>query len=277
MSLPAVAALALALPPSSAMAELPPPHGTRQHVSGVKTAQETAAKFPDVLRLVRTPHKLGRLLIKPSYRKGTPDSHCVDTPYLFWHEGRYRMFHNCYDGIGYRTIHASSDNLIDWERDGLVVDRGPPGSPTEFNAHITSVLRDSELYGRGDARLVERRLLGTWQAYPNEGREQGRGVIGIARGQGLRDWEFGPVILRPEDGADWEHGGLYKPCLVEHAGRFYIFYNAKNKLHWPWREQIGVAWSTDLKHWTRPEGIDEVNAKDRRGITVATSEPLRSP
>jgi hypothetical protein len=33
-----------------------------------------------------------------------------------------------------------------------------------------------------------------------------------------------------------------------------MFYNAKDRADGAWHEQIGVAWSDDLKHWTRYEG-----------------------
>ena len=66
-------------------------------------------------------------------------------------------------------------------------------------------------------------------------------------------WEIDPPCLTAEDGADWERGGLYKPCLVEERGTFYLFYNAKTAdKHW--REQTGVATSTDLKTWQRYAG-----------------------
>jgi hypothetical protein len=67
------------------------------------------------------------------------------------------------------------------------------------------------------------------------------------------NWEIGDVILRPEDGAEWERGGLYKPCLVEDGGTFYLFYNAKNSEK-NWHEQTGVATSRDLKNWKRYAG-----------------------
>ncbi|MCL5998566.1 MAG: hypothetical protein M1546_21295 [Chloroflexi bacterium] len=54
----------------------------------------------------------------------------------------------------------------------------------------------------------------------------------------------------PDAGA-WEHGGLYKSCLLELDGVFHLFYNAKNHMNWPWIEQTGVAISTDLKQWRR--------------------------
>ena len=43
-------------------------------------------------------------------------------------------------------------------------------------------------------------------------------------------WEIESPCLRPEDGMDWENGGLYKPCLLEHQVTYYLFYNAKMKL-----------------------------------------------
>ena len=40
---------------------------------------------------LRTPHKIGRLAIRPSYIKGEFDSHAVDCPFPFLHEGTYYM------------------------------------------------------------------------------------------------------------------------------------------------------------------------------------------
>ncbi len=205
----------------------------------------------DPVEKIRTPHKLGRLLIAPSYTPGDPDSHSVDCPFPFRHEGRYRMLLNCFDGIGYRTVLASSDDLLSWRRDGLLADRGPAGSETEFNAAIPAVLRDPELTGDGEATPVDGMLIGAWHGYPDRGQERGRGYIGIARGESLRRWRFGPVCLRADNGAAWERGGLYKPCLVAAGGRYWCFYNAKQRLDWPWQEQIGVAFSEDLERWTR--------------------------
>ena len=46
-----------------------------------------------------------------------------------------------------------------------------------------------------------------WHAYPNAGYEEGAAVIGLAWSDDLFHWERGPVILRAEDGAEWERGG----------------------------------------------------------------------
>jgi len=211
-------------------------------------------KSTDPIAAVRTPYKFDRPMLTATFHAGDFDSHAVDTPFLFRHEGRYRMLYGSFDGIGYRTGLASSDDLVTWQREGLVHDRGPAGSPTAFNVAINGLLRDVALMGPGDATVVDGRLLGVWHGYPERGQEQGRGYTGLARGDSLRRWTVEPPFLTAADGAAWERGGLYKPCLIRHDGRYFVFYNAKNTLEWPWHEQIGVAWSDDLRHWTRYEG-----------------------
>ena len=95
-----------------------------------------------------------------------------------------------------------------------------------------------------------------YHSYPGEGYEEGPAKIGLAHTNDptLTRWtRFEQPILSWEDGAEWERGGLYKSCLLQHEGTFYLFYNAKNAAS-PWVEQIGLATSTDLLHWTRYAG-----------------------
>jgi predicted GH43/DUF377 family glycosyl hydrolase len=129
------------------------------------------------------------------------------------------------------------------------------------------------LYSSGQLVPVDGRYLGTYHAYPNRGFEQGSAVIGLCRSKDLRHWEVDAPCLRPQDGAVWERGGLYKPCLVHYKETYYIFYNAKNDREGRWHEQTGVAISKDLKSWNRYTGnpvitngpagsVDEIFASD---------------
>jgi predicted GH43/DUF377 family glycosyl hydrolase len=204
-----------------------------------------------LLPRVRTPHKAGKLLITPSYRRGDFDSHAVDCPFLFSHAGAYAMTYVGWDSTGYRTGLARSADLLTWEKQGMVIDRGPRGSVTEYNAALTSILRENDLYSPGALRQVGGQYLGTYHAYPNPGYEAGPAVIGLCYSPDLRQWEMGPPILQPDPACAWEAGGLYKSWLVEHNGTYYIFYNAKNQTDGAWKEQTGVALSTDLTHWER--------------------------
>jgi len=201
----------------------------------------------DPIEAIRTPHKVDRLLVAPSYRRGEADSHSVDTPHLFWYEGRYRMLHNCFDGVGYRTGLASSDDLLAWDREGIVTERGEPGSDTELNAAVTSVLRETALLGRGDATPVDGRLLGTWHGHAREL---------AAFSDDLLSWRKADEILidvGPPGSIDDQYA--HKPGVIARDGVLYHFYGASRR-----KTQADV---------------DEVNAKDRRGIAVATSRPVK--
>lgn len=226
----------------------------------------------ELLARVRTPHKLPHLVVAPSYKKGEFDSHAVDCPFVFRHGSRFLMTYIGFDGIGYRTGLASSDDLLDWKKEGLLIDRGPKGSVTEFNVALTWILRENDLFGQGRLKRVHGKYLGVYHAYPNPGYEAGPAAIGLCWSIDLRQWRLDEPFLHAEDGADWERAGLYKACLFETGGRYYVFYNAKNRES-GWVEQIGFATSTDLKKWTRnptnpvlrvgPKGaIDDVFASD---------------
>ncbi len=158
-----------------------------------------------------------------------------------------------FDGIGYRTGLASSDNLVDWNNEGLLLDRGAKGSVTEFNAGLMWILRGNDLFGGGELRKVGGRYVATYQAYPDAGHEAGPGMIGICWSDDLHGWELDEPCLLAEDGDEWERAGLYKSCLVEHDGTYYMYYNAKNRSE-GWIEQIGVATSKDLVRWERNKG-----------------------
>ena len=222
---------------------------------------------------ISTPIKTNRLLIAPSYQPGAFDSHAVDCPFPFWHNGRFYMTFVGWDAKGYQTGLASSEDLIHWQKEGLLIGRGPAGSPTEYNIALTCLLRDHQLYGRGELKKVRGEFVGVYHAYPDPGYEIGPGAIGFCFSPDLKTWRVDPPILYAQDGAPWEQGGLYKAWLIEENGLYSLFYNAKNQTEGSWHEQTGMATSTDLLHWQRypqnpvlrnggPGSFDEVFASD---------------
>lgn len=205
-----------------------------------------------LLRGIRTPKKHGRLIFAPSYEAGQFDSHIIDGSFPFYLDGRFWMIYLGWDGVGYQTALASSDDLLHWNGEGVVMGRGPKGSVTEYNAAMTCILRDNELFG--PATLVKHNgyFVGTYHAYPDAGYEIGPAVIGLCFSKDLRSWEVGAPALEPAPDCAWESGGLYASWLMEADGLYYLFYNAKNRTKpWPWTEQIGMATSPDLVRWTR--------------------------
>lgn len=206
------------------------------------------------LKDLETPHKIGSLVLAASGVEGEFDRISVDCPFVFHRRGLFYMTYVAFDGVGYQTGLASSADLVHWRKLGCILRRDPASPVTKYNVALNWILRKNDLHSVGDLTPVDGRYLGVYHAYPNSGYEQGAAVIGLCRSKDLTRWELEGPCLRAEDGADWERGGLYKPCLVKDGAAYYLFYNAKNQAEARWHEQTGVAISTDLKNWKRYEG-----------------------
>lgn len=224
---------------------------------------------------IKTPHKLGRLIIEPSLKLGEFDSYFVDVPFVFKWDAKYYMTFVGWDKIGYRTGLATSDDLINWTKEGMIIDRGPRGSTTEYNVALTWIVRDNNLHSDGSLKQINGKFLGAYHAYPRPGMEEGSASIGLCWSDDLRNWQLDEPFLHCDDpdAGDWERGGLYKACIVEHDGLFYMFYNAKQVPAGNWNEQTGLVVSSDLKKWERvsdqpvltnggPGSVDEIFASD---------------
>jgi predicted GH43/DUF377 family glycosyl hydrolase len=202
-----------------------------------------------------TPYKYGKPVITGTGDKGRFDCNAVDCPTPFWHNGRYYMLFVGFDGTGYQTGLAVSDDLINWVKLGAILRRGSNMLWDNVGMAGTSVLMENDLFGQRKLKKVFGRYWLLYHSYPNTGYEAGAAEIGLAwtEDENLLDWHFrGEPILSWKDGEAWEHGGLYKGWLLEHEGKFYMFYNAKtDENERGWIEQTGFATSTDLMNWTR--------------------------
>jgi predicted GH43/DUF377 family glycosyl hydrolase len=229
------------------------------------SASAIAISTPSPIRLLAeadetapyiTPYKYPELLLRGTGKAGDFDRLSVDDPIVFRANGRFHLLYIGFDGTGYQTGLASSDDLVKWSRVALVGPRDPASAYTKYNLAISSILRDKQLHGRGEALKVDGQYLAAWNAYPSAGYEEGAAVIGLASSQDLLHWTLTEPILRPQDGALWERGGLYRPDLLLDHGIYYLYYNAKTETlpkaeGGGWHEQSGVATSRDLLQWTR--------------------------
>src|SRR3546814_1659710 len=164
------------------------------------------------------------------------------------------MYYYGFDGVGYQTGLAESDDLLNWRKRGIALGRDLSSPITRYNVAMSSILREPDLHAKGRPIKVDGRYLASWNAYPQPGMEEGPAVIGLAWSDDLIRWHRDDTpILRPEDGAEWERAGLYRSYLIRDGDIYYLFYNAKNH-GTPWLEQIGVATSRDLKTWRRHPG-----------------------
>jgi len=225
---------------------------TRRQILQTFSAMPFSASSP-ALTNFETPYKFGKLVISASNDPQEFDSHSVDCPFVFHHAGKFYMTYIGFDGNGYQTGLAESHDLVTWQKLGCILRRDPNSPVTRFNIAMNWIVRENSITSQGELTKVKGRFLGTYHAYPNPGYEAGPAVIGLCWSDDLMHWRVDPPCLEPNDGADWERGGLYKPCLVKDGGTFYLFYNAKTASA-RWREQTGVATSTNLVNWQRYSG-----------------------
>lgn len=201
-----------------------------------------------------TPYKYGKPVLAGSGAEGAFDKHAVDCPFVFRHNDRFYMMYVGFDGVGYQTALAVSDDLLHWTHHGLILERDDRRSWDGRNVAGTWMMRENDMHGPATLKKRDGKYWLAYHSYPGDGYEEGSARIGLAwtEDESLMTWHrLDAPVLTPEDGADWERGGLYKECLLEHEGTYYLFYNAKNQNHGRWVEQTGVAISRDLLNWER--------------------------
>ncbi|MBP3966500.1 hypothetical protein [Paenibacillus lignilyticus] len=212
---------------------------------------------------LRAPYKREAPVLQGSGKAGSYNAMSVDCPFVFFHNDRFYMMHIGFDGLGYRTALATSDNLVEWGREGVILDRGEDSSRWDYvgAAYSWVLLENNDLYELPRLKKVDGKYWMIYHAYPEFGYEAGGAKMGLAwcESESLLDWHrLDEPILSYENGGDWERGGLYKCCFVEYEGRYWMYYNAKDKPNWPWTEETGLAVSDDLLHWTRLPGGEPV-------------------
>jgi len=245
------------------------------------TMPDLAFAARDEVAPFRTPYKYPELILKATGRKGDFDERSIDDPIVFHANGAFYMLYIGWDGIGYQTGLATSTDLLHWKRVALVAPRDSASKFTKYNIALSSILRNKQLRSNGEAIKINGRYLGAWNAYPSAGYEEGAAVIGLAWSDNLLHWELTDPILYPQDGAPWEHGGLYRPDLMLDRGTYYLYYNAKTdtlpkSVGGGWHEQTGVATSRDLKTWTRYAGNPVLRNGPRGSATYPASNLIHA-
>ncbi len=202
-----------------------------------------------------TPYKYGKPVLAGSGKEGAYDACGVDCPFVFWHNERYFMLHVGFDGKGYQTALAVSDDLLSWEHYAVVLAREEENSRWDWvGAAGTWIIKESDnLYDTPKLRRVDGKYWMVYHSYPSKGYEAGPAEISLAwcEDEDLKIWHrLDKPVFSWKDGEAWEAGGLYKAGIIEHDNTWYLFYNAKDTQK-RWIEQTGVAMSKDLFTWER--------------------------
>jgi len=176
----------------------------------------------------------------------------TDCPLVWEAEGEWRMFYTGFDGRGYQTAWAASDDLVHWEPRGLAMGFGKEGAYDHGGVTFGGMLFESyDLRAPRRPKRWNGRYWVLYGCYPRQGGYELRpGAEGLAWSEDGVTWHRHSAdtpILSIEGAESWEQDCIYQPWLVEHDGRFYNFYNAAQGS----TEQMGLAESTNLIEWTR--------------------------
>lgn len=230
-----------------------------------------------ILQKYSTPYRYPNPVLSGSGVKGAFDEKSVDIPFVFWHRGQYFMIYSGFDGIGYQSALAKSRDLLHWEFVDLILKRNLKSNRWDKNGGaVTWLIKESDsLWERPRPRKINGKYWLVYHSYPGKGYEEGAAKLGMAwcEDENLLDWHFlDAPVYSWEEGQSWEAGGLYKACIIENHGKWYLFYNAKTKGE-PWIEQIGVAVSEDLLHWKRAKENPVLKTDAGRWDQTFVSDP----
>ncbi|MDR2135395.1 MAG: hypothetical protein LBO76_02150 [Treponema sp.] len=229
-----------------------------------------------LLKTYASPYKYGKAVIEGSGIEGAFDSLAVDVPFLFRHQGRYFMLYTGFDGTGYQSALALSDDLLHWKHHGMVLKRlDQKGKWDGVSIAGTWILRNMDLWGNYELEKFQGRYWMIYHSYPEAGYESGPAEMGLAwtEDENLLDWRrLEDPVHSWRGGAEWENSGLYKACFFRHRDLFYMYYNAKNK-EVGWLEQTGLATSKDLLRWERYEGSPVLKTKEGTWYSHSLADP----
>ena len=223
---------------------------------------------------VKTPYKYGLVLTGADIDKKT------DCPTIFRRDGRWYMYYFVFDGQGYETWMAESDNLLDWTTTGRVLSFS---ADTDWDSNQKGgylALPDTDWGGDYALEAYNGKYWITYFGGSSTGYEAGLLSIGVAYTDGdptkPHEWQRldKPVLMSTdEDASWWDNITMYKNAVTRDPERltghdFLMYYNAKGDSISKVRgaERIGLAVSDDMVNWKR-WGAEPLLEHGPKGIT----------
>lgn len=208
---------------------------------------------------IKTPYKYG-LVMTPE-----DNSKKMDCPSIFRKDGKWYMVYIVFDGKGYETWLAKSNDLLHWK---TLVKMMSFSDSTHWDAAQKAGYIALQDYQWGGSYNWEEYNGQHWMSYiggAEHGYEQGLLSIGIAHTNKdittPHEWQRldKPVLKATDkDVRWWENNTIYKSSVIHDKNKitgypFVMYYNAKGDSLKPKRgkERIGMAVSNDMEHWIR--------------------------
>jgi sucrose-6-phosphate hydrolase SacC (GH32 family) len=202
---------------------------------------------------IKTPYKYGIVLKHPDSTK------MVDSPTIFRHNQKWYMTYIVFDGQGYETRLAESENLLDWHPGGKILSFTQHTWDANQKAGYLSLV-DIAWGGNYEVGKYENKYWMSYLGGATEGYEAGTLAVGMANSAVLteaNEWNRieKPVLSPADTDATWfDNQTIYKSLIIrDEAGKtsypFLMYYNAKGDT--ADYESIGMAVSKDLISWKR--------------------------
>ncbi len=209
---------------------------------------------------VKTPYKYGLIMADDNFDIK------YDCPTVFRQNDKWYMVYIAFDGRGYETHLATSNNLLDWERQGTLLSFS---DTIDWDSNQKAGYINLIDYDWGGDYGVEKAKDGNyWMSYFGGntcGYEAGVLSFGMAYTNAnpceAHEWNrLAEPVMTPHDAdARWyDNSTMYKTMVYEDeqklTGHNYVmYYNARGDSINPGRgaERIAMAVSDDMKHWKR--------------------------
>ena len=189
----------------------------------------------------------------------------MDCPTIFRHNNKWVMTYIVFDGRGYETWLAESDNLLDWNTKGKIM-QFSDSTDWDMNqkAGYPSLI-DYNWGGKYEINTFDNQYWMTYFGGSSEGYEKGLLSVGVAftdqNPATVHNWQRlnHPVMTSNDEDARWyDNSTIYKNFVIDDktkitGHRFLMYYNARGDSINPNRgaERISLAVSDDLVNWKR--------------------------
>lgn len=220
------------------------------------------AEMEQIYQEVKTPYKYGLVMVPSDNVKK------IDCPTVFRADGKWYMTYIIFDGKGYETWLASSDDLLHWKQMGRQLSFSAAADWDAYQKAGYNALQDYEWEGSYALQPYQGKY---WMSYiggNTKGYEAGDLAIGMAYTEKkpwkAHEWQRLNQPLFTAKDVDvrwWENRKLFKSSVIADKKRltghdFVMYYNAngdslENNLKTRWFERIGMAVSDDMVHWQR--------------------------
>lgn len=232
-------------------------------------------KMKAIYEEVKTPYKYGLVVMDSNPNRKT------DCPTIIARNGKWYMYYFIFDGRGYETWLAESDNLLNWTTTGRVLSFSNQQDWDADQKGGYIALPNTQWGGNYALEKYNNRYWMSYFGSNTPGYETGLLSAGIAYTEEdptkPHEWKrLKKPVLTPIDKnvSWWDNVKIYKNSIIrdtEHLTGydFLMFYNAKGDSisHGEHSaERIGLAVSNDMIHWKR-YGKDPLLEHGSKGIT----------